>query len=281
MKLHRIDLHGAVDDAEDFERAAYAIGVQGVELLDAESGLPDGRIAVRLYVPSGRDAAIALQALRSALPGARIESSDVEYVGAVRARPILLGRRFRIGEPLRPSPTRTTLLLDRETTFGDGSHPTTRLVVEALEEHVVRRRHRRALDVGTGTGVLTLVALELGVHEVVATDVDPLARKAARDAIARHGLRARGTVRTTLPREAFPLVLANLYRDLLLGMIEELASRVAAGGLLVVSGFGPPAATLVRRRFEAEGLELVARRSRRGWTALVLRRGRPRTARGR
>lgn len=283
MGMVRIEVDVAVARAARAEQAAYATGVQGVEILDEEVGAPPGRFLVRLYVPSGKEAEKALGTLRAALPSARLTVSALE--GETRGpRARKLGRRFVVvGEPSETprADGRVELVLEGERAFGDGFHPTTRLAVGALESLFGARRSVRVLDVGTGTGVLALVAAELGAETIVATDVDPLARDAARRAVRRQGHRARIAVRARMPREGFDLVVANLYRELLVSMARELAARVAKGGVLVVSGFASTSAREVARVFEAEGLVMRSRASREGWGLLVLERPRPTSSRGR
>lgn len=282
-RMVRISVQVTASRAGLAEEAAYATGVQGIEVVDEEVGAPAGRVIVRLYLPSGDEAERAARTLRTALPKARLAIEPVEDASAPR-RSRRLGRRFLVvGEAMatKRAGGRIELVLEGARAFGDGFHPTTRLAVQAIESLYEKGRFRRVLDVGTGTGVLALVAAELGAREVVATDVDPLAREAARKAVARHGMRARIAVRARMPREGYDLVVANLYRELLVSMAGELASRVAEGGVLVLSGFASTSSREVARAFEAEGLGRRARASREGWGLLVLERPRRATSRSR
>ena len=293
--LVRISLDVPVAMGPAAEAAAYATGVQGLELVDEEVGGRAGRLVVRLYAPSGAAAARAVRRLRAlpgavvsledvrleaageprTLPGAVVSLEDVRREAAVeaRARPRLLGRRFVVCAPPLPPPRRggrTPLALDGSRAFGDGLHPTTRLVVARLERLFAERRFRRVLDVGTGTGVLALIAAYLGAGSVVATDVDPLARDAARRAVRLHDLEGRVSVRARMPRESYGLVVANLYRDALLGLAPALAARVAPGGVLVVSGFPGVAAAAIVEAFSATGLAVRERVARGAWGLLEL-----------
>jgi ribosomal protein L11 methyltransferase len=254
------------------EQAVLALGAQGLEVLE----LGEGRAGVRVWLPAGAVAQAARRALRRTLGEATVTSRRVEATWMPRARPRRVGRFVIASEPpKRPIAGRVVLTLDATTTFGDGTHPTTALAIEAVTRALEHRCVESVLDVGTGTGVLALVAAHLGAREVIATDVDPLARAAARANVARNGLADRVAVRTALPRRRFELVMANLYRDVLLELAPALAARVAPGGVLVVSGFAPASNDAVQARFEAEGLTRIDRRTRRGWSALTLER-RPR-----
>lgn len=155
--------------------------------------------------------------------------------------------------------------------FGGGQHPTTAACVAALE---ARPMPRRVLDVGTGTGVLALVAAQRGAERVVGTDIDPLARAAARAHAALNGLVDRVTVQTELPPPApgFGLVVANLYLGPLLALLPALADRVAPAGGLIVSGFTAVRAAEVEGRAAALGLRPVATHAVGRWRALSFER---------
>lgn len=259
------------------ERVAYGAGAQGIELRDADTGAPRGRVQI-VWWTSDRARAVTVRAVRARLSdvrGARVASRSIEASWLPPARPRNLGARFVvIGlEDEAPPGARIPLRVDATLGFGDGLHPTTALCVEALERHV--SAGARVLDVGTGTGILALAAARLGAGEVVATDVDPLARHAARESFAANGVRA--AVRAAMPPRRFDVVVANLYFEPLLELAPALAARVDDGGTLIVSGFGTDSRPRVLHSIGACGLEVVARRTREGFCCVVFARAtRPR-----
>ncbi|MBI2394541.1 MAG: 50S ribosomal protein L11 methyltransferase [Deltaproteobacteria bacterium] len=265
-----VDVPAGARDAA--ERVAYGAGAQGIEVRDADTGAPRGRVQI-VWWTSERARAVTVRAVRgrlSTVRDARVASRVIEATWLPPPRPQEIGDRFVvIGlDDEAPRGARVALRVDAALGFGDGLHPTTVLCVEALERHV--SGGARVLDVGTGTGILALCAARLGAREVVATDVDPLARHAARTGLAANGVRA--TVRAALPRARFDVVVANLYLEPLLALAAELAARVDGGGRLIVSGFGTDSRPRVVDALCSCGLHVVARRTRAGFCCVVFAR---------
>ncbi len=153
--------------------------------------------------------------------------------------------------------------------FGNGAHPTTRLLVEELVARIAGGE--RVLDVGCGSGVLGLCALGLGAARVVAVDLKPEAIEATRRNAALNGVERR--VEATLgPLSAvegtFEVVLANIGRAAVVDLAGQLVARVAPGGWLAVSGFSPSQCSLVAG-FLGPLVELE-RRTSGEWAAMVL-----------
>lgn len=242
-----------VDRGDAAIRAVTATGVMGMQIEDADTGAPPGRVIVHAWYPPGPDTDELGRRLAEEVGGAvTLRAVEVDWA-APAGHP--LGRRFAVNGDL---PRRTRIEIDTTLAFGDGLHPTTQMCVRALE----RLKPRSVLDVGTGTGVLAVVAAKLGATRVLATEIDPLARYAAGQTFARNGVDA--TVLDALPDERFDVVVANLYLEPLFGLLPEL-SRLA--GTLVISGFRSDAVRDVCAR-------VPWRRSVRrqeGWACVVLR----------
>ncbi|HVS14669.1 MAG TPA: 50S ribosomal protein L11 methyltransferase [Thermoanaerobaculia bacterium] len=192
------------------------------------------------------------------------------------ARPIRVGR-FLL-DPREPADARADpiggdglerLALPARTAFGTGSHETTRLMVEELLGCGVEGR--RVLDVGTGTGVLGLVAARLGARRVVGFDVDPVASLLAvqNAALNRTPLALfAGGVDALAPSTLFDLVLVNVLPENLGGREAAIASHLGCGGELLVSGVLGERAGEISGRWAALGLELRAMRSAGEWVLL-------------
>ena len=156
--------------------------------------------------------------------------------------------------------------------FGTGLHPTTRLCLEALEGRADRGPLGRALDVGCGSGILSIAAVKLGATRALGVDIDPIAIEATL-ANARHnrvGKRsAPGRARVPSGEGPFDLVLANLIAGLLVELAGELAAELRPGrhadrvGDLRRPGAGGP-----RARSRPPGSSSSGAATRRDWVAL-------------
>ncbi|HEY5961817.1 MAG TPA: 50S ribosomal protein L11 methyltransferase, partial [Polyangiaceae bacterium] len=160
------------------------------------------------------------------------------------------------------------LLFEPEPCFGDGSHPTTRLASQATEAYCVAHSGCSVLDVGTGNGVLSLVAAMSGAGSTLGLDVDAEAVAAAEENARLNALEARCRFSTadvaTLEAE-FDLVVANLEPQVQLELIAPLARRVRSGGTLLLTGFLFEQAEWIRRAATSVGLhEVEALRSKVG-----------------
>ena len=168
---------------------------------------------------------------------------------------------------------RTLELLDAAA-FGTGLHPTTRLCLEALEASVEMAVPDAVLDVGTGSGVLALAALMLGVPHAMGLDLDDEALRIAAENAHVNGLSDRLSLTKGGPESvtaAWPLVVANILPATLIEMAPTLVRRVAHHGELVLSGIPTGVDAEVDRAYRRLGMHLVGRTSRSGWVALILR----------
>ncbi len=201
---------------------------------------------------------------------------EEDWVGAWKdSIPVLkLGERIVVKPSWRnydPAPDDVVLEMDPGLAFGTGLHPTTQLCVEALEGSV--RPGMRVLDLGTGTGVLALIAAKLGAVEIVAVDNDVnavvVARRNARHNDVAHAIRfVHGSLDDV--SGAYELVVVNILAPVIIKMVAEgLVARVQTGGKLVTSGILEEQADEVREALQAAGLHIVSRRQKGDWVSLI------------
>jgi ribosomal protein L11 methyltransferase len=172
-----------------------------------------------------------------------------------------------------PPAGRLAIVIDPEMAFGTGRHATTRACLALLERACEQHAACRALDVGTGSGVLAIALAKLGAAHVLAIDNDPVAlRTAARNA-ERNGVGRRIRLGSDLSVTAGPydVIVANLYADLLADLAPRLAALLAETGRLICSGFVEADALHVAATYERRGLHTIAKEFDEGWVTLDLR----------
>lgn len=158
------------------------------------------------------------------------------------------------------------LSLDPGMAFGTGLHPTTQQCLEALSKVAVSGRS--VLDVGTGSGILSIAAAKRAARRVVAVDTDELAVAAARENAARNGVSIDVRAGSAADvRGSFDVVIANIVAPVLRGIAADLRARLAPGGTLVVAGVVGDAEAAVR---DALGMRLVDRDQRGDWVQMTL-----------
>jgi ribosomal protein L11 methyltransferase len=271
----------------------------GFDLVDEGLGAridPNRPATIRAYVPAldraSSDRAIAtveaalghLQAfgLRPIgdLQTRVVDEADWAEAWKAHFHVIRLGRRLVIKPSWRRhrrTADEVVIDLDPGMAFGTGLHPTTRLCLEVLEAVADRVPLGRTLDVGCGSGILSIAAVKLGATRVLGVDIDPIAIEATQ-ANARHnrvGRRIRAREGSIPSGEGpFDLVLANLIAGVLVEHAANLASELTRGGTLVASGIFVDREPEVRAALERAGFDISGRRDETDWVALeAVRRG--------
>jgi ribosomal protein L11 methyltransferase len=131
-------------------------------------------------------------------------------------------------------PDARTLLITRSSAFGDGEHESTRMCLQALAAFQPRAPFR-LLDVGSGSGILSIAAAKLG-GTAVGIEIDREANVVARENARRNGVLACVTFGEAWPDDRYEVVVANILRDVLLELAPKIVAGVRAPGLLVLSG---------------------------------------------
>ena len=170
------------------------------------------------------------------------------------------------------------LLMNPGLTFGTGSHASTQLCLEGVEEHTASGRP--VLDLGCGSGILSIAALCLGASGAVAVDIDPKAVDVAYENAALNGIgRDRYTVRAgnvladralaaELAQQRYHLVLANIVADVIIPLAPQVPGLLAGDGVFLCSGIIDTRAHEVEAALQKAGLTLTGRREKNGWVAL-------------
>ena len=289
LSAYLVELSGAGVCTENREVDTFSV-----------EGLDDGReAAVKSYFPDDETLPAQLIRITSYLEELSRINPDWSFAAPV----VALVRQeewahtwkehfkpFRVGERLVVKPTweeyasrdgDLILEIDPGMAFGTGSHETTKLCLEALEG-ICRRSGEFAgvgypppvscLDVGTGSGILGIGAVKLGIGTVVGVDIDPEAVKVAAENAGVNGVEKGMTVSTT-PLERvegiFSVVVANILAEELVRMASLLVERVAPGGFLILSGILVVKETLVLEGFASFGLTPLPPAREGEWSCLV------------
>jgi ribosomal protein L11 methyltransferase len=190
-----------------------------------------------------------------------------------------VGRRVLVKAPWHDydaAPGEVVVELDPGMAFGTGIHPSTQLCMMAIEDEL--RPGDRVLDVGVGSGILSIAAARLGASAIDAVDVEPVAVRAARENAARNGVAARiqielGSVGEGQPfTGTYDLIVANIIARVLIELAPALARAVRPAGTLILGGIVDMKEGAVHEAFVAEGFAVVRREQREDWVALIMRR---------
>lgn len=198
---------------------------------------------------------------------------DWNRLWARSVKPLRIGSRIVIRpswEEVAVRPGQIEIMLDPRQAFGTGHHATTGMLLEWLDEHI--RGGESVLDVGTGSGLLAMVALRLGAACAVGIDNDPVAIDCAREYAQWNRFGSELTLRCDTLENEQPcdLVLANLDRQTLILLADKLAGSTKSR--LVVSGLLLDQRQEIVAAFATAGLYPSGERERDGWLAMELTR---------
>jgi ribosomal protein L11 methyltransferase len=193
-------------------------------------------------------------------------------------RPLRASNRFVIRPPwfeAEPSGNEIVLVLDPGMAFGTGMHPTTRLSLYQVEQHVTNGQS--VFDVGTGSGILAVAAARLGASPIDAVDIDPMSVRVATTNLELNGLAREITLDVgsadwaTRSGKRYDIVIANIIARILIELSADLRTSTRPGGHLLLSGIIEPKVSLVRDAFEPVGFTLVDRNQIEDWISLTYR----------
>ena len=178
-----------------------------------------------------------------------------------------------------PAGETITVILEPGAAFGDGRHPTTRLAAQGLETlgypETDAGPHHRGIDIGTGSGILAIVAARLGVARVDAVDIDPCALSEARRNIDHNRLGRQITLRPEALEHLdtrYDLIMANLRLPTLCGLAPWIESHTHPRAQLLFSGFREQERPALRKTYPEYRYPIRWSGTQAGWCALVLQR---------
>ncbi len=261
---------------------------------DEDEGTPVGPITVRAYLPADEKLEERRQKLEESLyflgmiqplPApifTPLANQNWMEAWKVHYQPIPIGKRLIILPVWLESPdaSRISIKIDPGMAFGTGTHPTTQLCLELLES--CTPKDGDVIDVGCGSGILSVAALKLGAGFALGVDIEEASVKASRENADANGIPADqfviglGSVTEVLAgkfqiRNA-PLVLVNILAPIIIRLFDMgLADLVSTGGALILSGILAEQAEGVIFSAKAHGLNLMEKRQIGDWVALLVR----------
>jgi len=285
----QVDGEAAEAVSEVFNRYGRGGAVLSADFGDDVRRLSPGDVAVvtvKTYLPLDEEGRKARRRIEQALwhlsqiypipaPEFR-ELAEDDWANAWKKHFCKQGGVLRIGQRIviKPSwqehqrqPDEVVIELDPGMAFGTGLHPTTRMCLQALEEHL--KPGAKVLDLGTGSGILAIAAAKLGAGSVLALDNDPLAVKAARANARANGVQNLVSVELgSLDKatEEFELVLVNILARVIIELAAQgLVDRVRPTGLMIAAGIIDEQEAEVAAVLRERGLEIVERRQEKDW----------------
>lgn len=274
-----------IEDYSDLEQGAREIA--HIDLIDEELlGKDRTRAKIHIYISEEDNAAEALAYLQARLDAAGLAhtlsaSQVAESDWADNWKQFF--KCTEVGNKLviRPSweaytggPGRTVLNLDPGAAFGTGTHATTRLCLTLLERYAAPGR--TMLDIGCGSGILSITAALLGCDRAVGVDIDPLAVKVSKDNAARNHVENRtaylcGDLAAKVEGR-YDILCANIVADVIIRLTPDAEKYLAEGGVFICSGVIDIRAAEVEAALRAQGYEIVEALEQENWRAYAARK---------
>lgn len=291
-----------IDDSEDFSEFLKD-NTQYWDYVDEELAQKMQNVSqIRLYLPHDAQAPEQIAQLKSELEVFRAQNPDTD-LGSLEVslqnlqeedweeswkqyyQPIPIGEKLLI-VPQWLSPEnpehRIPVVLDPGMIFGTGAHASTQMCLRALEQTI--HGGERVIDLGSGSGILSIAALLLGAQEATGVDIDPKAEDIARENAALNGLTApkfravTGNVigdkamMESLSEGGYDVVLANIVADVIIPLSAVVPHFLRPDGVFICSGILNTRLPEVERAIEAAGLTITQREMQEDWCRLTARR---------
>jgi len=202
-------------------------------------------------------------------------SEDWENSWKAHFHPLPVGERLLI-QPVWENPadpgTRAVLLLEPGLAFGSGSHATTRLCMEALERFV--KPGCGVLDIGCGSGILSVAAILLGAGTALGVDIDAMAVQNARENAARNGMSEpqaqfiQGDLAQGITGK-YNVIISNIVADTIISLAPDIRNFLEEGGVWISSGIIDARAEEVLEAMQAEGFRIGEMREEEGWLCIT------------
>jgi len=293
----RVDGESAEAVAEVLQRYGHqgvSVEQEGItpDIWDEGEVPPPQNLLVRAYFPDDHRAIDTKKQLETALGHMNmmypmpdpeytiIKEEDWAEAWKVHYHPLRVGKHLLV-RPLwidvDPEPDDLVISLDPGMAFGTGTHPTTQLCLEALED--LTQSNQEILDLGCGSGILSIAAAKLGAKQIVGLDIDPIAVKATLEnaeanGVAEQIIAEEGSLEAVIKSgRQYDFIVVNILAKIILQMTENnLGDTVRPGGLAIFSGIIDTQVEEVEEALRKTGLEPYARRQQGDWFLIEAKR---------
>lgn len=214
------------------------------------------------------------------LPETDWENSWQEHYPAVEVGKHLIVLPYWLAE--NDESGRLPVILDPGLTFGTGAHPSTQMVMEAMEERVTPGSH--CLDLGSGSGILSITALRLGAESATGVDIDPKAEDIARENAAYNGfssptfsactgdVTADKRLMARLKNQTYDMVLVNIVADVIIHLAPVLPGFLEDHSTLICSGILDSRLADVTDALKQAGLTIIETKSKEDWRCVIAKK---------
>lgn len=319
MNWIKVTIYTTYEGIEPVSGRMYQLGITGLEIEDArefddfleesreywdyvDEDLIEkmhGETKIRVYVSddtAGRELLIAIKSTLDELKAidelnafGRLETetdgmTEQDWANNWRKyfHPIEIGEKIMIKpewEELQDKTDRIVFNIEPGMSFGTGAHYTTQLCLEALEKYI--KAGDKMLDLGCGSGILSVISLMLGADEAVAVDIDPNAVDTAYQNAERNDVdKSRYTVlagnvltdpdiQTEIAKNSYEVVCANIVADVIIGLAPKAKEYMKKGGVFITSGIIEDRIDDVKNALRENGFEIVAVNQRKDWASII------------
>lgn len=321
MNWIKVTIFTASQGIEPVSGRLYQLGITGIEIEDEQDFKDflennkqywdyvdddlvkkmEGETRINVYVSDDTAGRELLLAIKSTLAELKTLDTDNEY-GRLEIEtdnmteqdwannwrqyfhPMEIGKRVMIKpewEELEAPTDRVIFNIEPGMSFGTGSHYTTQLCIEALEGYI--RSGVKMLDLGCGSGILSIISLLLGADMAVAVDIDPNAVDTAYQNAERNGIdKSKYTVlagnvvtdkdiQDTISKNKYEVVAANIVADVIIGLAPKAKEYMADDGVFITSGIIEDRLEDVKTALIENGFEIVSVNQRKDWVSIVCR----------
>lgn len=319
MNWIKVTIYTTYEGIEPVSGRMYQLGITGLEIEDArefddfleesreywdyvDKDLIEkmhGETKIRVYVSddtAGRELLIAIKSSLDELKAidelnafGRLETetdgmTEQNWANNWRKyfHPIEIGEKIMIKpewEELQDKTDRIVFNIEPGMSFGTGAHYTTQLCLEALEKYI--KAGDKMLDLGCGSGILSVISLMLGADKAVAVDIDPNAVDTAYQNAERNDVdKSRYTVlagnvltdpdiQTEIAKNSYEVVCANIVADVIIGLAPKAKEYMKKGGVFITSGIIEDRIDDVKNALRENGFEIVAVNQRKDWASII------------